>query len=524
MAAAELIEALHDPSIYPEPTRHIEMHETHASLVFVTDHYVYKVKKNVNLGFLDYSTLKRRRYYCQMEVDLNRRLSPDVYLQIVAIRKTQGRYSLNGQGAIVDYAVKMRRLPDTRNLQFLLQQCAVTEQMLDHLAELLADFHTAYPPLLTQQGYGTINQVRADWQENFDQTSRYISDLIDPAIYDTLQQSVSSFLNRHANWFEQRVESGHVRDCHGDLRAEHIYFLVPAQIRIIDCIEFNQRFRYIDVASEVAFLAMDIERLGFPALANHFVRAYVRHAGDLTLYRLLDFYRCYRAFVRGKVAALRMDGKQAPIDELTRLAKGYFNLAAKEAERFSRPLLIITSGLIGSGKSSIAVEVAAALGVCLRQSDRIRKETLGLTPIPPQQVQYGAGIYSGAARQRVYSVLADQAAMCLQAGQSVILDASFSQRDNRLQMAQLADKFNADFLILACIAPSTVIQNRLKARADDPSHISDARIDLLPSFSRHYEPIDRSEQASCLLIDTSQPLQSSCVQALGDIDQWRRNI
>lgn len=522
MAATELIEALHDPSIYPEPTQHIEVHETHASIVFVTDHYVYKIKKSVNLGFLDYSTLEQRRYYCQMEVDLNRRLSPDVYLQIVAIRKTQGRYRFNGHGTIVDYAVKMRRLPDERRLEFLLRHRAVTDQMVDRLAELLADFHATYAPLLPQQGYGTKSRVHADWRENFDQTSPFIPDLLGQDRYDNLRQSVASFLHRHADWFAQRVAGGHVRDCHGDLRAEHIYFIEADQIRILDCIEFNQRFRYIDVASEVAFLAMDIERLGFPVLANRFVQSYVQHAGDPTLYRLLDFYRCYRAFVRGKVAALRMGGKQPPSNEFARLANNYFRLAAQEAERFSRPILLITTGLIGSGKSSIATEIAATLGICVLQSDRIRKETPRLTPTPSQHVPYGTGIYTHAARQHVYTVLAEQAARRLQEGRSVILDASFSQRANRLQMAQLAHAFNADFLILACTAPANVIQNRLEARAHEPSHISDARIDLLPSFSRHYEPLHTSERAACLQIDTSQPLPASSLQALGDIYQWRR--
>lgn len=522
MAAAELIEALLDPAIYPEATQHIEVRETHASIVFVTDHYVYKIKKSVDLGFLDYSTLEQRRYYCQLEADLNRRLSPDVYLPIVAIRKKTGRYRFNGHGTIVDYAVKMRRLPDARNLEFLLRQRTVTHQMVDRLAELLADFHAASAPLSPHQGYGTKKQVQADWQENFDQTSRFTPDVLGQERYDNLRQAVASFLRCHTNWFAQRVAGGHVRDCHGDLRAEHIYFLTAAQIRIIDCIEFNQRFRYIDVASEVAFLAMDIERLGFPELANHFVQSYVRHTGDLTLYRLLDFYRCYRAFVRGKVAALRMGGTQAHRDAFAPLARHYFRVAARDAERFSRPILIITTGLIGSGKSSIAAEIGAALGLHVLQSDVIRKETPPRMPAPSQHVPYGTGIYSHAARQRVYTVLAEQAASHLQGGQSVILDASFSQHANRLQMARLAHAFDADFLILACTAPAGVIHKRLKARALDPCHISDARVDLLPSFSRHYEPLNASEQAACLSIDTSQALPSSSLQALGDIYQWRR--
>lgn len=522
VVTASLIEAFQNPSIYPEPTQHIEVHETHASIVFVTDHYVYKIKKSVDLGFLDYSTLERRRHHCQMEVDLNRRLSPDVYLQIVAIRQTDTGYDLNGDGTIVEYAVKMRRLPDAYNLEYLLRHRAVTGHMLERLAELLADFHAAYAPLTEQQGYGTKDHVDADWQENFAQTSHYVPDLIEQDVYVSLQQLVTSFLHRHADWFEQRVADGHVRDCHGDLRADHVYFLAPTRIRILDCIEFNQRFRYIDVASEVAFLAMDIDRLGFPSLANHFVQSYVRYANDQTLYRLLDFYRCYRAFVRGKVAALRMGDNQSDNLEAARQAKNYFRLAAQEARRFSRPLLMITTGLIGSGKSSVAAEIGAALGTDVLQSDKIRKETSGLASAVAKHTSYGKGLYSNANRQHVYTILAEQAAALLQDGQSVILDASFSQRANRQHMAQLAEKVNADFLILECVAPPSAIQKRLQDRANNPSSISDAGLDLLPSFTRQYESISPPEQAACLQIDTSQPLRSSCRTALGNIYVWRR--
>ncbi len=526
MVEAGLVEALRHPSMYPESTQHIEVHETHTSIVFVTDHYVYKIKKDVNFGFLDYSTLDRRQYYCQKEVDLNRRLSHDIYLQVVAIRRNQGRYCFNGHGPIIEYVVKMRRLPNERNLEFLVRHGAVTSNMVDRLAQRLANFHTTYPypPSMLQQGYGSKTQVLTDWQENFAQTSIYIPELIEQDVHERLQQTVITFLDRHADWFDQRVTNGHIRDCHGDLRAEHVYFLEPDQIRIIDCIEFNQRFRYIDVASEIAFLAMDLDRLGCAGCSNQFVQAYVKHASDLTLYRLLDFYRCYRAFVRGKVSALNLCRKheKTRTDEYKLAAQNYFRLASQEANHLMRPFLIVTTGLIGSGKSSVASGIAKAFGIHILGSDEVRKKQLEIDPMAPHHVPYGAGFYSNTVRQHIYAMLTEKAEALLQDRQSVILDASFSHRTNREKMAQLARANKADFLILQCAAPDNVIENRLKARVDDPSNISDGHLELLPSFKRHYEDIHESERNAYIAVDTSQPLTASIHKAVGEVYTRKR--
>jgi uncharacterized protein len=522
MTDATLLQALRDPMIYPEPTTTVEVRETHISVVFLTDQYVYKLKKPLDLGFLNYSTLAQRYFYCQQELVLNRRLSPDVYLEVVALRHNGQHYTFAADGAVVEYALKMRRLPADCTLASRLTHGAVFPPDLDALAQRLVAFHCTHTPPGPPGRFGTLAQVRHDWQENFAQTTTCVGHTLSQTTYTQIQQAVTAFTTQHAAWFTQRLQDGRIRDCHGDLRAEHIY-LENGQIHIIDCIEFNTRFRFIDVASEVAFLAMDLDHLGFPAMAQTFVRAYVQHAGDVTLYRLLDFYRCYRAYVRGKVAGMRL--QEAPPREegqgLQHEAEGYFNLAERYAARLTRPLLLITTGLIGSGKSSVATGVAAALDLPVFSSDRVRKEQAGLAPETPQRVAYGTGIYSTAGNQRTYNALADLARQALVQGQSVLLDASFARQAERQRIATLAQAAGADFFVLVCHAPETVLRQRLEQREHAPGAISDGRRDILPQFLHDYEPVQTSEPGYHVPLDTTQSIACCVQQALAAIQSGR---
>ena len=335
MGGGTLRQKLQDPTIYPDHTTTVEVQETHISLVFLTDHYAYKIKKPVDLGFLDFSTLDRRRFYCDQELELNRRLTSDVYLEVCTIHHDKGRYSFDGIGSIVEYALKMRRLSADRSLEALLQHAAVTPAAMATLAQRLAEFHAAHPLPIGIEPHDHLTQVRTNWHENFVQTTDCIGTTLSNATYGHIRQTITAFLTQHTDWFTQRVHAERIRDCHGDVRAEHIYF-EPQQLQIIDCIEFNQRFRHIDVASEVAFLAVDLERLGASHLAQHFLRAYVQHSGDVSLYRLLDFYRCYRAYVRGKVVSMHL--RNAPPEQAVPLqqhAETFFTVAAQYATRLT---------------------------------------------------------------------------------------------------------------------------------------------------------------------------------------------
>jgi aminoglycoside phosphotransferase family enzyme/predicted kinase len=523
MHVAGLCEALQDPALYPEPTTTIETRETHISLVFLTDHHAYKIKKPVNLGFLDFSTVEQRRFYCEQELILNRRLSSGVYLEVVTLRRDGPHYTFEDHGEVVEYALKMRRLPEGCSMEALLRRGELAPAMVQAIARQLAGFHADHPLPASSESHGTLEHVRADWEENFIQTADAIGRTLTRSTYVAIQQAVNTFTNRHAGWFAERVQEGRIRDCHGDLRAEHIYF-EPGQTQIIDCIEFNQRFRYIDVSSEVAFLAVDLERLGSPAMAHCFVRAYVQFSKDVSMYRLLDFYRCYRAYVRGKVTSIPLQASP-PAEMRSRLqqrAESYFALAARYAERLSRPVLLLTTGLIGSGKSTVAEGIAAALDLNIFSSDRLRKQLAEIAPEAPQQAAYGAGLYTAAAIQRTYDALADLARQALGRGDSVILDASFAKRSARRRMAALAQEMGAQCCVLECSAPEAALRARLRQRERAPGSISDAREGLLSQFQRQYEPLQADEGICCVHLDTTQSLEQCVQQALAGLQEQQR--
>ncbi|MGE3540358.1 MAG: AAA family ATPase [Candidatus Tectimicrobiota bacterium] len=512
MRCSALVEALRHPEFYPEPTRHVEIRETHASLVFLTEHYAYKLKKAVNFGFLDYSTLARRQFCCHEELRLNRRLAPSVYVDVLALHQTPQGYSWHGPGPIVDYVLKMRRLPEQANLEALLRQHAVPPQTMARLAQRLATFHALPAALPAAQTYGTLRQVEADWQDNFVQTLPWTGKTLTLLDYEQIQQAVQLFLQRHADWFARRLADGHIRDCHGDLRAEHVYVL-DGDIQMIDCIEFSPALRFIDVASDIAFLAMDLERLGFPGVAAQFVQAYVAATDDVTLYRLLDFYRCYRAYVRGKVTSLRLQEALAAQDRpnVQHAAAQAFCLALRYARRCVRPVCLLTTGLIGSGKSTLATGVATALDAVLLSSDRLRKTQAGLVPETRQHVAYGVGLYSAETTRQTYETLAALARQHLSQGQSVVLDASFARRAERQRLAELARDLGAACAVLECVVPEAVLRQRLEQRSRQSGAVSDGRVEILSQFRAAYEPLQADEALKHLRLDMTQDLRT-CVQ------------
>jgi len=324
----DVIQVLLDPGIYPEPPEHIELVQTQMSFVILAGDMVYKVKKPVNLGYLDYTTLERRLHYCRQEVSLNRRLCPDAYLGVVPITSQAGAIRLDGTGDTIEYAVKMRHLPADAMLDSLLLRKQVSPEMLSGVAAKLTGFHRSAETGDSISAFGGLDAVNQNTEENFVQTEKYIGTAISPAQYRRIEDYTGGFMRDKASLFQKRVADGRIRDCHGDLHAAHICF--HDGICIYDCIEFNDRFRYCDVAAEVAFLAMDLDRYRRADLSHHFVDAYVAHSRDEELVTLLDFYKCYRAYVRGKVACFKFDDpyiSPAERDNALAEASGYFALA-----------------------------------------------------------------------------------------------------------------------------------------------------------------------------------------------------
>jgi len=303
------------------------------SFIFLTGDFVYKLKKPVNLGYLDYTTLEKRRFFCNQELKLNRRLCPDAYLAVVPIVEEKGELRIEGQGKAIEYAVKMKQLPHDRMMDVLLTRGQVIPEMMAQVAEKLADFHRKTGTGQEINAFGKLDMVRRNCDENFAQTEKYIGLTIFRAKYERIKSYTDNFIEGNASLFEKRVREGRIRDCHGDLHAAHVCFAAPdliGGICIYDCIEFNDRFRYSDVASEIAFLAMDLDRYRQAALSRHLVNIYVELSRDEELLKLLNFYKCYRAYVRGKVESFKLDDPYIPEEEKARVlsfAQDYFRLA-----------------------------------------------------------------------------------------------------------------------------------------------------------------------------------------------------
>ena len=330
---SRVVEALMKPEAYDEEPGRIELVQTHISFVFLTRMFVYKVKKAVNLGFLDFTTLEKRRFFCERELELNRRLCGDMYIEVVPINMLDHVIKIKGRGKTVEYAVKMKRMPQERIMSRLLEENKVDCNIIDGIAKLISDFHSKAETNEKISKFGSLEVIKTNWKENFDQTREFIGRTISLDEFRLIQERVYDFMERNASLFEERVRRGRIRDCHGDMHSGNIF--VTDGIYIFDAIEFNERFRYSDVASEVAFLAMDLDFKGRTDLSNFFVEKYVKYSGDRELTRVLPFYKCYRAYVKGKVTSFKLrdpniDGKEKSVAEKD--AKAYFKLASRYAD------------------------------------------------------------------------------------------------------------------------------------------------------------------------------------------------
>ncbi len=330
----EIVEALLKPEAYDENPGAIELVQTHISFVFLTRKFVYKVKKAVNFGFLDFSTLEKRRFFCEKELELNKRLCPDMYLEVLPINKSN-IIKMKSDGEAVEYAVKMKRMPEDRIMSRLLEENKVDEKIIDQLAKVVADFHAKADTNDQISEFGSLAVVGTNWKENFDQTEEYVDKSLSAKEFKHIRENVENFMDQNKTLFEQRIATGRIRDCHGDIHSGNIF--ITDKIYIFDAIEFNERFRYSDVAADVAFLAMDLDCRKRPNLSETFVKKYIAYSGDNELVKLLPFYKCYRAYVRGKVVSFRLNDPHIGIKEKDQAvveAKGYFELALSYAKSF----------------------------------------------------------------------------------------------------------------------------------------------------------------------------------------------
>jgi aminoglycoside phosphotransferase family enzyme len=329
----QVVEALLKSEAYEEAPGHVEMVQTHISYVFLTRNFVYKVKKSVNFGFLDFTTLEKRRFFCEKELELNRRLCGDMYLKVVPINKSK-TIQIKGQGETVEYALKMKRMPQEKILTKLLEEKKVDDILIGQIAGVIAEFHAKAETNKRISEIGSLATMKTNWDENFEQTKEFIDTTISASDFELMREKIGSFMDKNKALFEKRGFEGRVRDCHGDIHSGNIF--VTDRIYIFDAIEFNERFRYSDVAADMAFLAMDLDFKNRMDLSTLFVKKYIEYSKDQELLKLLPFYKCYRAYVRGKVVGFKIKDPcvcEKEKKEAVEQAKKYLKLASDYAQR-----------------------------------------------------------------------------------------------------------------------------------------------------------------------------------------------
>src|SRR5262245_48717106 len=489
---SELVAAMLEPGFYPKRPSKVTHKETHISHVFLTDDLVYKVKKAVRFSFLDYSTLGKRRHFLNEELHLNRRLAPSVYLAVMPISLDASGWRLGGWSEPVEYTLVMRRLPERRMLPFLLESGQLTPEMMRAVAEVLAPFHAGAEQIQRGEAFHYLSSIQKQWEENLAELQPFLGTLIDEDAFEALRQFGGQFIDRHHDLFMRRSNEGWIREVHGDLHCEHICF-APEGIQIFDCIEFSQQLRCCDLASEIAFLLMDLEVRGGEAMVRPFLARYLELLHDPDLPVLLPYYQCYRALVRGKVEALRSAGPNSN-------ASRYFGYASRFTWLSLKPFLLIVCGLTGSGKSTLARDLGERLGMPVINSDTVRKAIAGKHG--PQAVPFNAEIYSPDMTGKTYAKIAREAENQILKGEGAILDATFSQKAHREKIVRLSEKHAIPLLLIHCVASDETTKKRLAQREAEGKDVSDGRWEIYLKQKGAYQPINEVAPANCLKLDT----------------------
>jgi hypothetical protein len=477
-----------------------ELIETHISWVLLTGQYAYKIKKPVNFGFLDFSTLEKRCFCCHEELRLNQRFAADLYLEVVPITGTPMHPDLDGTGSAIEYAVKMRRFPAGQLLRTAAERHELSRDDIDQLAELIADFHQTVEQTDENSVYGDSANINHWFVENFDHIQPLLIDDAQKQQLQTIRQWGANEWQQQAELMALRKCQGQVRECHGDLHLGNMTRL-NGRVTLFDCIEFNPLLRWIDVISEVAFLFIDLLYFGYDDHAYRLLNRYLHHTGDYQGLALLRYYLVYRALVRAKVSLLRM-AQQADDAVLSQQARGDYAIFANLAERFTRRrqiALIITHGYSGSGKSTLAAQLAEQIGAFQIRSDIERKRLFGYTALTETGSVIDSQIYSPEASLATYQHLHELAKTVLDAGFPVIVDATFLKIDQREPFRQLAADSGVPFHILSFQASDQVLCSRIKQRQNDAS---EATVAVLRHQQQSAQALSAQEQAVTFEINT----------------------
>ena len=521
IAQQSLIRGLENSAVYEHAVTELRVIETHASWVILTGAWVYKIKKAVNFGFLDYSTLEKRRSSCQEELRLNRRFAPHVYIDVIAIAGTFDQPSLKAGGEPIEYAVRMKQFPQSGLLSTLAAQHRLTAEHIDELAALVPVMHAAVTIADKHAEYGLPDDIHHWVTENFDHIRPALRKPQQCQQLDTLERWCQQEFDNRRMLIEQRRCDGFVRECHGDLHLGNLA-IIEGDITPFDGIEFNPQLRWIDVISEIAFLVMDIHDRGYPRLSCRLLNAWLQHTGDYSGLALLRYYLVYRALVRAKVAILRQAQARSTLDEQDAWYEyaSYMELASRYVEP-PLPVLIITHGVSGSGKSFYATRLAERLGAIQVRSDLERKRLHGYPAGANTQSGITTGLYSPAASERTYEQLALLARTVIGAGYSVIIDAAFLQAARREQFRQLSSALAVPFVLLHFEADKDTLCARIQSRQAAGEDPSEAGIKVLEAQLAAQEPLMADEMADVISVklpmDVSTDMTGQLVEKIREM-------
>lgn len=467
-----MIQAMLQADFYPHAVQDIRLCQTHISWVVLTGEYAYKVKKPVNFGFLDFSTLEKRHHFCEEELDLNRRLAPDLYLDVLPIGQQGNGFQLGATEGVCDWCVKMRQFADGDLLNVRIRNDSFNPEWLDTLARDITAFHAQAKqgPAITAFGAPCYLLRHIDASLN---AALHHPESINPELIHDLRRHCTLQTDHLAGIFEQRMAEGRIRDCHGDLHLGNIG-LFKDHPTVFDCIEFNPEYRAIDTLSDAAFLVMDLDARGHTDLAFHFMSRYLEFSGDYTGMALLPLFLSYRAGVRGKVACLLAEDSSIGADEKQcklREAADYFDLAADYLHRKTSPHLYAIGGLSGSGKSHLALLGCGPARAVIIRSDATRKR---IAPLYPELDLYGEAM-----NRHTYQAMLNAAAVLLTAGWPVILDATFLSRNERQRARNVATSAGIPFHLIWLDVPEAELRQNILYRKANGTNISDADVAIL---------------------------------------------
>jgi uncharacterized protein len=502
-ALPTLIQQMLKPEFYPHSvTETIDLIQTHISYVLLTGEYAYKVKKPVNFGFLDFTALAQRKYFCEEELRLNQRGAPHLYLEVLSITKEGNQLSLNGEGEPIEYALKMCQFPQETLFIHLFEKGKLTEKWMEDLGRVVAKFHTQAQTNEAIRSFGSVSQIREAIDQNYEQTKQYINGPQTQEQFNQTRNFTDQFFQEQQALFDNRVANNRIRECHGDLHLGNICFWKD-RILLFDCIEFNQSFRFVDVMYDVAFVVMDLEAQERPDLANAFLNTYVEETGDWEGLQVLPLYLIRQAYVRAKVTSFLLDEpeiSEAAKAEAKKKAAHYYQLAWQYTQK-RQGQLILMSGLSGSGKSTIARYFARRMQAIHIRSDAVRKHLGGIALYEKGEEK----LYTPEMTEQTYKHLLNLGIRLAAQGYAVILDAKYDQQIFRITALEQAQVNHLPFRIFYCTAPLEILRARLQRRKGD---ITDAGVDLLAQQLQTTQPFKELEQPYIKTLDTTQNLEA----------------